>query len=183
MLDSDLEERGPADPSPGPSPDGLPWFALYVRSRRERVVEAGLRRRGFDTYLPLLARVRKWSDRKKVVEFPCFPGYVFLRCAEPDRERAFTVPGAVRYLGSGGAAVPIPSPEIERVREALSRRVPFEPYPCLEPGSPVTIERGPLRGLTGVLLRRQKGYRLVVAVRAMGRGISAEVDAIDVEPS
>ena len=176
-------------PSPAPPVDRSsteippPWFALHVKSRQERVVAAGLERAGLHAWLPLLGVLRRWSDRKKVVEVPCFPGYVFVRCAEDDRKRAFAVRGAVRYLGTRGGATPVDPDELERVREALSRRVPFEPYPSLAPGREVNVVAGPLRGLAGTLVRKHPGYRLVLAVRAMGQGISAEVDAADVEPA
>jgi transcription antitermination factor NusG len=131
----------------------------------------------------MLPVLRRWSDRKKLIEVPCFPGYVFVRCAEEERRRAFAVPGTVRYLGSGGRATPLDAAEVESVREALARRVAFEPHPRLGPGQEVRVVGGPLRGLSGILLRKERKYRLVLAVRAMGQGISAEVDASDVEPA
>ena len=146
-------------------------------------METGLRRLGLATYLPVLETVRRWSDRKKVVEVPYFAGYVFLRCREDQRGAAWTVPGAVRFLGGQGRATPIDPAEIETIRDALSRRVPFDPHPHMEPGQQVTIAAGPLAGLTGTLVRRQRKYRLVLYVKAMGQGISAEVDAIDVAPA
>ena len=173
----------------GPARDGAPpagrasWFALYVRSRQERVVAAGLVRAGLEAWLPLLPVLRRWSDRRKVVEVPAFPGYVLVRCAEEERRRALAVRGAVRFLGSGSGATPLDPAEIEAVREALARRVPFEPYPNLEPGRAVTVISGPLRGLAGILVRKRRNYRLVLAIRAMGQGIAAEVDAADVEPA
>jgi transcription antitermination factor NusG len=147
------------------------------------VVEAALRRLGFPTYLPILRTLRKWSDRRKVVEVPYFSGYVFLRSTEARRSAAWAVRGAVRFLGARGGATPIEAGEIEAIRDALSRRVPFDPHPRLEPGQTVTITSGPLAGITGTLVRRKAKYRLVLAIRAMGRGISAEVDAVDVAPA
>lgn len=160
-----------------------PWYALYTRSRQEKVVEAGLQRLGLATYLPLLQKVRKWSDRRKVIEVPYFSGYVFLRCRDDQRSAAWSVPGAVRFLGGQGQATPIDPVEIDTIRDALARRVPFDPHPHLEQGQPVTIVSGPLAGLSGTLVRRERKYRLVLYVKAMGQGISAEVDALDVAPA
>jgi transcription antitermination factor NusG len=179
-LDRAREGAGPGSAAPA---GDAHWFALYTRSRQERTVEAGLRRLGLATYLPMLQKVRRWSDRKKVVEVPYFPGYVFLRCGEEQRSTAWAVPGAVRFLGAEGRATAIDSGEIESIRDALSRRIPFDPHPRLEPGQQVTIANGPLSGLTGILVRRQRKYRLVLCIKAMGQGISAEVDAIDVAPA
>ncbi|MCK6478912.1 MAG: UpxY family transcription antiterminator [Planctomycetaceae bacterium] len=170
---------GPASPAVG---EGLPWFALYVKSRQERTVEGGLARLGLGTYLPMMEKVRKWSDRKKVVRVPYFPGYVFVRCTEEERGLAWKLPGSIRYLGAEGRATPVDPRELEAVREALLRRVPFEPYPHLAPGQPVTVTAGALKGLTGILVGKRRNFRLVLQIRAMGQGIAAEVDATDVEP-
>ena len=42
-------------------------------------MEQELKNKGFETYLPILRERRKWSDRKKWVEFPMFRSYVFTR--------------------------------------------------------------------------------------------------------
>ncbi len=164
-------------------PDHRRWYALYVRSRQERTVEKGLRRIGIETYLPMMEQVRKWSDRKKVVEVPYFSSYVFVRCDEEQRRSSWNVRGAVRYLGADGKATPLDPGELEAVREALTRVVPFDPYPKLAVGQTVVVKAGPLKGLTGLLVRKQKNYRFVLQIRAMGQGISAEIDAVDVEPA
>ena len=108
---------------------------------------------------------------------------MFLRCRDEQRSAAWSVPGAVRFLGGQGKATPIDPVEIETIREALARRVPFDPHPQLEQGQDVTIVSGPLAGITGTLVRRERNYRLVLYIRAMGQGISAEVDALDVAPA
>ena len=55
------------------------WYACRTRSRAEKQVERRLMGAGFDAYLPVLKRERQWADRKKRVDFPLFPGYVFAR--------------------------------------------------------------------------------------------------------
>ena len=48
------------------------WHALYVRSRAEKKVLAQLEDKGIQAYLPLIAQVKQWSDRRKKVEEPLF---------------------------------------------------------------------------------------------------------------
>ena len=55
------------------------WYALHTRSRHEKRVAAHLEERGLTAFLPLVREVHVWSDRRKVVEVPVFPGYVFTR--------------------------------------------------------------------------------------------------------
>src|SRR5439155_22663486 len=57
------------------------WYAVQTRSRHERVVAAQLREQDVSTFLPMITRIRRWSDRRKLVEFPLFSGYVFVHSA------------------------------------------------------------------------------------------------------
>ena len=158
------------------------WFAIYTRSRHEKLVNSGLKELGFESFLPLVQRLRRWSDRKKLVDMPLFPGYVFVRCTEAERARAFGAKGVVRFVAADGRAVPIPPAEIGAIREVLRRDVPFDPHPNVRPGQPVRVVAGPLRGITGRLVRRGRHLRLLLAISALGQAISVEVDAADVEP-
>src|SRR5438067_462263 len=57
------------------------WVALQTRSRHEKIVAAQLEQKGVESYLPLVSKDRKWSDRIKSVSLPLFPNYVFARCS------------------------------------------------------------------------------------------------------
>lgn len=158
------------------------WFAVYTKGRHEGVVRRGLETLGFEVFLPLVRKLHHWSDRRKLVETPLFPSYVFVRCTEEERARTYGLKGLVRFVTSGSRAVPIPPLEIEAIRQVLSRDVPFDPHPKLRPGHAVRVVAGLFRGITGRLVRRGRHCRLLLAISALGQAISVEVDAADVEP-
>ena len=56
------------------------------------------------------------------------------------------------------------------------------PWPFLAAGQSVVIERGPLRGVEGVLQEVKKGFRLVVSVNLLQRSVCAEVDRNWIRP-
>ena len=56
-----------------------PWKVIYTASRQEKKVAVLLERFGIAYYLPLVKKLRLWSDRKKWVEMPLFNGYVFVK--------------------------------------------------------------------------------------------------------
>ena len=41
------------------------WFALYVRPRSEKKVQSQLEDQGIEAYLPLVTKMKQWSDRRK----------------------------------------------------------------------------------------------------------------------
>lgn len=183
-------EAGPPEPPPAASPGepeapvaGPDWCAVYTKSRHEKAVDSALKRLGLESYLPIRQEVRRWKDRRKLVDFPLFPGYVFARCGREERARAFAVRGLVRFVGGEGGIAPVPESEIEAIRETLRRHVPFDPFPELQPGQSVEMIAGPMRGIRGTLIKRGRKYRLVLAVRTLGRGIAVEVDSCDARPA
>ena len=50
------------------------------------------------------------------------------------------------------------------------------PYPYVQVGQAVLIERGPLSGLEGILVEVKGKLRLVVSINLLQRSVSAEVD-------
>ena len=55
------------------------WIAVYTKPRHEKTVSNDLYKKGYEVYLPLLREKRKWSDRKKWIEFPLFKSYLFVK--------------------------------------------------------------------------------------------------------
>jgi transcription antitermination factor NusG len=164
-------------PDAGPETDLRKWFALTVKYQHERRVEGVLCAAGIDTFLPLYRARRQWSDRVKDLDAPVFPGYVFGRFAVRDRARIVSTPGVARIVGFAGLPAPVSEQEIEGVRAALASRLPLGPWPyLLKTGGRVRIERGPLRGIEGTLLREGSCFRLVLGVELLQRSLAVEVD-------
>ncbi len=62
------------------------WYAINTRSRHEKQVDSFLSERGIETFLPLVHTLSRRKDRKKYVDFPLFPGYMFVHA---DKELLF----------------------------------------------------------------------------------------------
>ncbi|HSF06206.1 MAG TPA: UpxY family transcription antiterminator [Methylomirabilota bacterium] len=164
-------------------PQPASWYAIRTRSRHEKLVrEQLLARPGVDVFLPLWARWSRWQDRKKRVEFPLFPGYCFARLQYGDRLLVLKAVGVVDLLGMNGHAEPIPDDEISAVRRLIDSSLPYDPHPYLTEGMAVEVVRGPMSGVRGCLVRKEKCARLVIAVNLIRQSASVEIDAADVAP-
>jgi transcription termination/antitermination protein NusG len=159
------------------------WYAIRTRSRHEKLVrEQLLARPGVDVFLPLWARWSHWKDRKKRVEFPLFPGYCFARLEYGDRLLVLTAVGVVELLGMNGHPEPIPDDEISAVQRLVDSSLPFDPHPYLTEGMAVEVVHGPMSGVRGCLVRKEKCARLVISVNLIRQSASVEIDAADVAP-
>jgi transcription antitermination factor NusG len=157
--------------------EARPWFALRLRSNYERTAAAHLRERGYpDLFAPSYKIEKRWSDRKKQIEQFLFPGYLFCRFDPNDRLPILSAPGVVDVVGFGKIPQHIPEAEIERVRRMVESGLLVTPYPYLQVGQAVLIERGALEGVEGILVSVKGNTRLVVSINLLRRSVSAEVD-------
>jgi transcription antitermination factor NusG len=158
------------------------WFALRVRSNHEHVAAIHLRDRGFEEFSPTYKTERQWSDRKKQIDLPLFPGYVFCRLNPEDRLPVLTIPGTVGLVGFGKGPAAVPDHEIESVRRMIGAGLLVAPWPFLQVGQSVLIERGPLTGVEGIIQEVKKTFRLVVSIPMLQRSVSAEIDRTWIRP-
>jgi len=164
------------------TPATHPWFAVRVRSNHEHIAAMHLVDRGYEEFTPSYTVERRWSDRKKEIEQFLFPGYVFCRVDPQNRLPVLTTPGVVGLVGCGKIPVSIADDEIERIRRMVQSGLLVSPWPFLEAGQTVLIERGPLTGVEGILEEVKGKCRLVVSISLLRRSVSAEVDRHWVRP-
>jgi len=157
------------------------WFAAYTCSRHEKLVSRQLCERQINCFLPTYQSMRRWKDRRKEVEFPLFPGYVFVRIREAERLRVLQVSGVVQLVMSQGRPAPLDDSEIESLRNGIANGVLPEPHPYLKIGRRVRVKYGPLAGIEGFLVRRKDKFRVVISIDLIMRSIAAEVQVADLE--
>lgn len=161
----------------------LPWFALQVRTGREKNVVARLEGKCHQYFLPLYKCRRRWSDRIKEIEIPLFPAYLFCQIDVTCRLPILTTPGVIRIVGSGGAPHPVEEGEVEAIQALVRSDLSSQPWPFLEIGERVRIECGPLRGLDGILIESRGRNRLVLSVTLLQRSVAVEIDGAWVSPA
>ena len=159
------------------------WYAVQTRSRHEKMVVRQLEGQGFTTFLPLSQQLREWSDRRKIVEFPLFPGYVFLQMIyEPEaRLRVLRTDGVVNFVGMHGQGIAIPDQQIEHLQTLLANKVPVESHPFLKVGQRVRIRGGSLNGTEGLLVGQDSDRTLVISVELIQRAVSIRLQGYEVE--
>ena len=164
--------------------DELHWFAVLCRSRHEKLVSKSLANMGIANFLPTVSEVHYWSDRRKLVDTPLFPGYVFVQIPNLTgvQLRVLKTSGVVRFVGNQQGPLPIPEREISDVQVVLQQKVHCSPYPFLKLGQRVRICGGALDGIEGVLVGRDSDRKLVISIEIIQRSLAVSVYNLDVEP-
>jgi len=161
------------------------WYVLYTKPQHEKKVAALLEQRHIEYFLPLQKRKRRWSDRYKIIEFPVFPGYLFVHIEwGASHTPVLRLPGSLNFIRQeGGGPAIMPDEDLENLKLLTDSGSELigEPDKDFPPGQEVLIRFGPLRGVRGVVIRVGKGGRVFVRVPLLNQMVSAEIEAIDLE--
>ncbi|MBN1522513.1 MAG: UpxY family transcription antiterminator [Candidatus Aureabacteria bacterium] len=155
------------------------WYAVHSRSRFEKKVAALLIQNDITTYLPVRRMKRKWKDRKKIIDFPLFPCYLFVHIPLLDKKKVIQTKGVVKLVGFPEPAA-VPDNQIEALKRFETRDIKVDPYPEFIPGKEIEVKRGPFRGIRGYVIEKNNRYRLVVGLELISQVVSVEIDVDDI---
>ena len=141
------------------------WYVLYVRSRSEKKVKERLEKNNIEVFLPLIKVVRQWSDRRKHVQVPLFPGYLFLNITPENFSFIREIEGVVGFVKHAKTYATIRERQLQDIRKFLQTGVPVEVQPdTFAPGQRVKITFGPLKDIEGELLEIKNEKQFVVRI-------------------
>ncbi len=141
------------------------WYALYLRPRTEKKVLRFLEGLGVEAYLPLQKKLKKWSDRKKIVDEPLFRSYIFVRISRKEYFSVLNIVGVIKYVTFEGKAASIPNRQIEMVKKLLEQNYTIEVVDETIPvGETVEITMGSMMGLVGQLVEHKGLKKVIVRV-------------------
>jgi transcription termination/antitermination protein NusG len=154
----------------------LPWFAVQTRPKAEKTAALQPKVRGYEVFLPVYRSRNEWSDRIAEVDRPLFPGYCFCVLDSDQPFRIVSAPGVVRIVGWGRRPEPIAENDIVAIQTMLRSGLPMGPHKHLTEGETITITKGPLRGVGGLLVRNKNNMKVVVSIELLQRSVAVELD-------
>ena len=157
------------------------WYAAYTCANREKKAASEILRRGVEAFLPLYHTARRWSDRRVELQLPHLKAtsLCIFHCLNVSKSFRFLewsawsdlVACQAHYLTNRWTACVLVWMDVHESSRILPLTV----------GRRVTIKRGPLAGMSGILLRRKGRLRLVVSISLIQRAVSVDADEADVE--
>jgi transcriptional antiterminator RfaH len=156
------------------------WWAVYTKSRQEKVFCQHLLSNQIPHYLPLVEKTYVSCGRQFSTHVPLFSGYVFMFGSEQERVCSLTSNRVSRIL-------PVHDPnrlraELENIFRLITSGAPLTVEQRLAPGNRVRVRHGALAGMEGTVLHRRGKTRLIVTVTFLQQGASVEVDDFNLEP-
>lgn len=147
------------------------WFALYTKPRNEFKAADQLGALAIQYYLPVVTKIKQWSDRKKKVTEPVINGYIFIYATEKERLYSLEQNSIVRCVFDQGRAAIIPSWQIENLQRMLSQGSDFFIHDGIVPGVKVRIKEGPFMDVIGVVRETDNGNTIAVSIDLLNRSV------------
>jgi transcriptional antiterminator RfaH len=161
------------------------WYAVYTRCRAEKKLHSLLQQKNIESFLPLRKTLSSRTDRKKWIELPLLPSYLFVRISKLQQYAVLNTPGAVCYVAFEGQAVPIPEEQITYlynfiINSAHDIEVHYGEFAA---GDLVEVQSGPMKGVQGEVVQIRGRDRLLLRFGALGCCIHVEASRSEIKKS
>ena len=152
------------------------WIVVRSKPRSEKNAHARLIEKGIETYLPLLKVRRKWSDRKKWVEFPLFSSYLFAKIEIKNSIFVLQTHGVNSLVRFGDEIAIVQDEVINAIKLAIDGGYQLTPTEYFIAGNSVEVIDGPMRGVKGIVVQLKGKDRLVIKIDAIQQALSISID-------
>jgi len=149
------------------------WSLIYTRPRHEKAVHSYLQEKQIAAILPTKRSLNKWHDRKKVIEQPLFPSYVFIYLKDiRTYHEAINANGFLYFVRSGKEIASVNETVINNIKllsQSANEIEVSDNY--FQPGTKTTINKGPLAGLACEVVVVGENRKLLVRVDLLQRSL------------
>jgi len=149
------------------------WYVIYTKPRHEKKVVDQLTEMNIETFLPKITTLRKWHDRKKYLEMPLFPSYVFVYLrAEQDYFKSLLNESALYYVRMGKKIASVSNSSIDEIRMIVNiyRDIEVSTENFL-PGKKLSIKEGPFTGYSCEVVEYHGKKKIIVRVDLLQRSV------------
>ncbi len=158
------------------------WRVAYVKPRQEKSLARDLAERGITYFLPMVLRETSSGGRRRRNYYPLFPSYLFFAGDDDVKLAMHRTQRLVQVINPKPEQQPVLQRELRSLATALAHAPgDVELYRHLQPGTPVWVKSGPMRGIEGTVLEVGHSHRLQLAVSLLGVGAVVEIHADLVE--
>lgn len=149
------------------------WYLIYTLARQEKKVVQQLTESKVECFFPTSKAVHQWHDRKKVMDTPLFPSYVFVNLKSlKEFYYGQHVTGAAYYVRFGKQFARVDQQIINQITLAAQHGEDLSvSAEAFQPGQVLLINKGPLCGLSCEVVKYKGAKRILVRVDLLQRNI------------
>jgi transcriptional antiterminator RfaH len=149
------------------------WYLIYTKPRHEKKVHTRLTEVNIKSFLPTKKVLRTWHDRRKYVEEPLFPSYVFIYLNDMDNYYSgMDTEGSLSYVKIGREIARVSDSTVDNIKLLIDRGDEIEVSTTnFVAGQQLIIREGPLTGLSCEMVQSDRGRKILVRVQLLQRNL------------
>lgn len=149
------------------------WYVIYTKPRHEKSVFSKLNELKIDSFLPMMKRLRNWNDRKKYIDMPLFPSYLFVYLNNvKDYYMGLGTEGVLYFVRTGKVIARIADSVINNIKLIINQGDEVEITSSrFQAGQQLFIQDGPLTGLSCEVVDYNEKKKILVRVQLIQRNI------------
>jgi len=149
------------------------WHVGYTRPQHEKKVARLLTEEKINLYLPTIKTVREWHDRKRYIDAPLFPSYIFIYLNNTEEYfKSLRSEGLLHFIRTGKDIARISDKIISDVKEIVGYGKNIEVSSDeFRPGQQLVIRQGALTGLRCEIVEFNGRQKIIVRVALLKRNI------------
>lgn len=155
------------------------WYVAYTKVRHEKKVGSQLVKMEVTHLTPTIRSVSHWHDRKKMIEKPIFPSYVFIYLTDNLMYyRCLEIPGLLYFIKTGSTISKINVSVIENIRLINGSQSDIEvSSDYFAPGQQTIISTGLFAGTMCEIVKIKNKSCILVRVNLLNRNIIVSVSS------
>ena len=160
------------------------WYLIYTKPRHEKKVHNHLAKKKINSFLPTRKVLRTWHDRKKYIDEPLFPSYIFIYINDVKHYyEGMAVEGALYYVRDGKKIARVSDNIVDRIKLVSEHANELEVSDQrFLPGRRLVITQGSLTGLECEVAQINDKHKLLVRVELLQRTILVTLPAENLMP-
>jgi len=149
------------------------WYVLYTKPKHEKKVNLAFQEMGIASYLPMFKELRTWKDRKRYIEMPLFPSYIFVYLNNVQEYfKSLDNYGVFYFLRIGKEIARINDEVIIQIHKIVESCVDLEiSTHKFVPGRNLVITDGVFSGLNCEIVKYNGRDRILVRINLLERNL------------
>ena len=153
------------------------WFVFYTKSRTEKKINKKLNSLGYETFLPLQTRVSQWKDRKKHIDFPLFPSYIFVNTQEKIIPEILKMDGIVYVIKINNKPVIVNQKEIELITKLIESKLEIEVQDNkIMIVTKIKFSSGVFKGYEGTVIKEENSKKVIIKIESLEKNLLIKFD-------
>ncbi|UII27577.1 UpxY family transcription antiterminator [Fulvivirga maritima] len=150
------------------------WHVVYTMPNFEKKLSRLFLKKGIECFLPTQQVIKQWSDRKRMIEVPVFPNYLFVKIEKSLKYHVLSTKGVVRFIEYQNEMASIPAEKMKDLKVLYDKDIEVIETSFTE-GDEVVVNSGPLVGIHGNLVRWNSKYKLAIRMEILNKSILVDV--------